>query len=50
MESKIKAIVQDGYGGPEVLKLGETDFPSNDGKEDYIWIKVEATAITLWNY
>lgn len=42
---KIKAIIQDGNGGPEVLKLGEAPFPSNEGKPDYVWIKVEATAI-----
>ena len=42
---KIKAIIQEGNGGPEVLKIGETDFPSNEGKSDYVWIKVEATAI-----
>lgn len=42
---KIKAVVATEAGGPEVLKIQEVDFPSNEGRENYVWIKIEATAI-----
>lgn len=47
MESsgKIKAIIREKDGDPDVLKVGEVDFPSNEGKDGYVWIKMEATAI-----
>ena len=42
---KIKAVIADKVGGPEVLSVQEVDFPSNDDKPDYVWIKTEATAV-----
>ncbi|CAI2374666.1 unnamed protein product [Moneuplotes crassus] len=47
MESslKIKAIIAEEQGAPDVFKVGEVDFPSNEGKENYVWIKTEATGI-----
>jgi NADPH2:quinone reductase len=38
----MKAIVCDGFGGPEVLKVGERDFPKINDNE--VLIKIEASA------
>jgi NADPH2:quinone reductase len=38
----MKAIVCDGFGGPEVLKVGEIDMPKCN--ENEVIIKVEASA------
>lgn len=44
----MKAIVQNAYGGPEVLKLAEVDKP--DIKENEVLIRVHASAINAGDY
>lgn len=39
----MKAIVCDGFGGPEVLKIGEKPMPTPN--EDEVMIKVEYSAL-----
>ena len=44
-EHKIKAVIAEEAGGPEVFKVKEVDFPSNDDKPGYVWVKNVATGI-----
>lgn len=41
----IKAVVATHDGGPEVLEIQDVEFPTNDNRPDFVWIKVMATAI-----
>ena len=43
MSSAMKAVVLDGFGGPEKMKIGEVEKPAV--KDDHVLIKVHATAL-----
>lgn len=42
---KVKAVVYEVEGPASVLEIKEIDFPSNEGREDFVWIKTEANGI-----
>ncbi|MET8154512.1 NAD(P)-dependent alcohol dehydrogenase [Actinoplanes sp. NPDC049668] len=44
----MKAIVQDGYGGPEVLRFKEVERPAADG--DRLLVRVRAAAVNAYDW
>ncbi len=44
----MKAIVYDGYGGTEILKLAEVEMPTP--KDDEVLIRVRAASVNSWDW